>query len=291
MTMPYEQESLAAVLAHVADEAGRAVMQALHHAGLAAEVPAGSLRDIALAEAHRGAKSVPEESAQGWALWGLVMYLRGVEAVRTGPIRDPEGVGEWFANAALCAAKALATPVPEAVSAPVTLATGMKTIQETERQGVIGLATAGYASTYGEVDAEGEVMGRDAFAGIFEEWAADPRPPLYWEHGRDEAIGWRPIGYATDVHLDDTGLYVCGWLPREPDPARFTGAAASRQRAAYELVRTGKARGYSVGGTRRKVGQELRQWNTNDVSVGRVPILASARFMLRPTAGSGRTAR
>jgi hypothetical protein len=79
----------------------------------------------------------------------------------------------------------------------------------------------------------------------------------------------------------DVGLWVEVFVPREPDPKRFSGAALHRYRDAYQDVLTGRARGLSVGGAKARVGQGLRRWSTNDISITTSPMLPSATFRLR----------
>jgi hypothetical protein len=76
--------------------------------------------------------------------------------------------------------------------------TGVKSVQETTvDDGRIGLLLSGYATRWGETDLAGEVMTREAFGGIKDEWGAAKRPSVAFNHGQDPAIGFRPIGECT----------------------------------------------------------------------------------------------
>lgn len=252
-----------------------AVLRALRHAGLDGEVATSgtTLLDVAPQETIRGAKGYPERSAQHHALWAL-LFLNQVKS-------EPLAAGRHLAHARQCADLALAAPVAEMVAG------GIKSAQEVRLDdGTIGLRIPGYGSRYFEVDLDGEDVLPGAFDDVTEQWAADERPRLLFEHGFDPAIGYRPIGWAESVSVDDTGLFLCGFVPREPDPRRFPRFSAARQRQAevYEGIKGGAIRGYSVRGVQLNRGTSIKRWALDEVSITSTPCLRSARFTLRPAA-------
>jgi hypothetical protein len=48
--------------------------------------------------------------------------------------------------------------------------------------------------------------------------------------------------------VDDMDLWVEVFLPREPDPQRFSGAALHRYKDVYRDIADGKTTGLSIGG-------------------------------------------
>jgi HK97 family phage prohead protease len=160
--------------------------------------------------------------------------------------------------------------------------TGVKSVQETtNNDGVIGLRLCGYASRFGEADLHGEVMRKGAFRDIKYEWGAKARPEVYYNHGFDDVLGFRPLGEVLAYKVDDEGLYVDVWIPREPDPKRFSGAAARRFKDVYSSIAAGKTAGLSVGGTYAASGQGIKRWNMSELSIVDKPALPSATFVLR----------
>jgi HK97 family phage prohead protease len=179
-------------------------------------------------------------------------------------------------QAQVSAALALAAPIAEPTQ------TGIKALQETRNDdGTIGLLLSGYASRFGEVDLHGEVIRKGAFAHIKDEWGATARPPVFYNHGFDDAIGFRPIGETLAYKVDGVGLHVDVWVPREPDHARFSGAALRRFKDVYANIAAGKTAGLSVGGTYTTVGQGIKRWNMSELSIVDKPALPSATFVLR----------
>jgi len=155
-------------------------------------------------------------------------------------------------------------------------------VQETTADdGRIGLLLSGYATRWYEVDLDGEYMTKQAFRDIKSEWGAAERPPVYYNHGFDEAIGFRQIGECTRYKVDGEGLWVEVFLPREPDPQRFDGAALHRYCDVYSGIAGGKTTGLSLGGAKALTGSGIKRWSTNDLSVVDRPCLPSARFRLR----------
>lgn len=248
-----------------------AIAEALRHADLAEVVPTDALLDVTPEECQRGIKSVLVGSAQHEALWALTMLAQ----VK----REPARAAHYLDVARQCAELALDAPVAEIVTG-----SGIKAVREVEIDGQVGLLTKGYASRYGECDLGCELMAPGCFDGIHQEWAADERPPILWDHGLDPAIRQRPLGYATGVKSDDVGLYVEAFVPREGDPRRFSGAALRRRREVYDQIRTRQVTGYSVKGSRLLAGTTNRWWSTSEVSITGTPCLPGARFTL--TAGA-----
>ena len=153
--------------------------------------------------------------------------------------------------------------------------------ETTSDDGTIGLLLNGYASRFGEVDLEGEVMEPQTFRDIKSEWGAAARPPVYFNHGFDDAIGFRQIGECTRYKVDDVGLWVEVFLPRDPDPRRFDGAALHRYRDVYSEIAGGKTTELSLGGAKALTGSGIKRWSMNDLSVVDRPCLPSATFVLR----------
>jgi phage head maturation protease len=242
------------------------VQRALNHAGLKETV--GLVPHLDTQSAIVGAKAYPEGSAQHEALWALVM------AAKAG--QEPLKANRYLGHAETCALLALAAPIAEPTQ------TGVKSVQETTTDdGTIGLLLSGYASRFGEVDLEGEVMQPQALGAIKNEWGSAARPPVYYNHGFDDAIGFRQIGECTRYDVDDVGLKVEVFLPREPDPRRFDGAALHRYRDVYSEIAGGKTTGLSLGGAKALTGSGIKRWSTGELSITDRPCLPSATFRLR----------
>jgi HK97 family phage prohead protease len=154
----------------------------------------------------------------------------------------------------------------------------MKAVQEVERDGVPGLLLQGYASRFNERDQQGEVMTRNAFADIAETWGADPEPKVIYYHGMDPALGFRQIGKALDWRVDETGLYVETFVPREP--AFKDSSAVKRFKQIYHGIKSGAIRGYSVGGFCTTFGKAIVKWSKSELSICQNPVLATATFAL-----------
>lgn len=89
---------------------------------------------------------------------------------------------------------------------------------------------AGYASLFGNVDNQKDVMERGAFARTLHEKGTAIK--LLWQHRMDE-----PIGQIDRLFEDDKGLYVEGRLL----------LSLQRGREAYDLVKSGALEGLSIG--------------------------------------------
>jgi phage head maturation protease len=242
------------------------VQRALEHAGLKETV--GLALHLDTASAIRGAKAYPQGSAQHEALWALVM------AAKAG--QEPLEAGRYLGHAETCALLALAAPLAQPTQ------TGVKSVHEaTTDDGTIGLLLSGYASRFGEVDLEGEVMQPEALRAIKSEWGAAARPPVFYNHGFDDAIGFRQVAECTRYKVDDVGLWVEVFMPREPDPKHFSGAALGRYRDVYSGIAGGKTAGLSLGGAKAVAGAGIKRWSTNDLSIVDRPCLPSATFRLR----------
>ena len=129
----------------------------------------------------------------------------------------------------------------------------------------------------------GEHLTREAFHGIKDEWGAAKRPSVAFNHGQDPAIGFRPIGECTRWRLDDVGLGVDIFVPREPDPKRFSGAALLRYKDIYRDIAAGKITGLSIAGAyaRQTQGHGIKHWALGEVSITDRACLPSAMFRLR----------
>jgi len=86
---------------------------------------------------------------------------------------------------------------------------------------------AGYASRFGVVDNQRDVVEAGAFASAM---AAEVK--LLWQHRMDE-----PIGRLIELFEDTSGLYVEGQLM----------LSLQRGREAYDLVQSGALKGLSIG--------------------------------------------
>lgn len=91
---------------------------------------------------------------------------------------------------------------------------------------------AGYASVFGVMDAQRDIVLRGAFRESVKGRVHQIR--LLWQHKTDE-----PIGYFTAMFEDAHGLYVEGKLM----------LTLARAREAYALVKAGAVRGLSIGYT------------------------------------------
>jgi len=91
----------------------------------------------------------------------------------------------------------------------------------------------GYASVFGELDQQNEIVAAGAFARTLAKWRRQGRTPaLLWMHDPTQ-----PIGVWQSVHEDANGLYVEGRL------ALRTQKGAE----AYELLKLGALTGLSIG--------------------------------------------
>ena len=104
---------------------------------------------------------------------------------------------------------------------------------------------------------------------------------MYYNHSFDDAIGFRQIGECTRYKVEDVGLWVEVFLPRQPDPRRFDGAALHRYRDVYAGIAGGKTTGLSLGGAKALTGSGIKRWSMNGLSIVDRPCLPSARFRLR----------
>jgi hypothetical protein len=104
---------------------------------------------------------------------------------------------------------------------------------------------------------------------------------VYYNHGFDEAIGFRQVGECSLYKVDDVGLWVEVFVPREPEPGRFEGAALHRYKDVYAAIAGGKTTGLSIGGAKALRGSGIKRWSTNDLSIVDWPCHPSARFRLR----------
>lgn len=89
---------------------------------------------------------------------------------------------------------------------------------------------AGYASLFGNIDNQKDVMERGAFSATLREKGTDIK--LLWQHQMDE-----PIGHIERLFEDDKGLYIEGRLL----------LSVQRGREAYDLIKAGALEGLSIG--------------------------------------------
>lgn len=158
---------------------------------------------------------------------------------------------------------------------------GIKSSSEVTYDGQVGLLLEGYASRYGEVDADGETQMPGSFGAVAEEIVDPADLPILLEHGADPLMGTRRVGKTVDYRHDDTGLFVRVFVPRDW-AERFTGAAKSRFKQMYANIKGGVTRGFSVGGVYRKGrdGKSIQAWNLLELSICNRPCLATATFTL-----------
>jgi HK97 family phage prohead protease len=91
-------------------------------------------------------------------------------------------------------------------------------------------AFAGYASVFGHIDSQLDMVLPGAFRKTLAKRGADIK--LLWQHNVQE-----PIGIFTRIEEDERGLYVEGRLLLEVQKAR----------EAYSLLKAGAVRGLSIG--------------------------------------------
>ena len=99
-------------------------------------------------------------------------------------------------------------------------------LKELEENGIF----AGYASVFGVVDSQNDIVLRGAFADSLQGRVGDIK--LLWQHDMRE-----PIGMIEELREDEQGLYLKGRLLME----------LSRAREAYALLKSGAVKGLSIG--------------------------------------------
>ena len=114
----------------------------------------------------------------------------------------------------------------------------------------------GYASVFGNIDEQGDIVDKGAFAKTIQE---NGKVPLIWQHKPQE-----PIGVSLSLIEDSRGLKIQGQLNLD----------VVRGREAYSLLKQGAIRGLSIGydvvkktadnGVRRL--KELRLWEISLVT-------------------------
>lgn len=97
------------------------------------------------------------------------------------------------------------------------------------------LVLSGYASSWG-VDRDGESVAKGAFDASLPGYLSS-NPICLWQHDMN-----CPIGTVTSARTDATGLYVSVTIPN-PGPD-----AADYQKAAYNAIRLGLVKTFSIGG-------------------------------------------
>ena len=164
---------------------------------------------------------------------------------------------------------------------PSTGAPGPEILFEGRR----GLMLAGVAAKALETDRDGEHLERGALADSVDMWGLEDRPPVWFAHGQDAALGGRAIGWAVDYDLHADGLEALCFIPRDVGARwRGPGAPAARQRFAqvYDDIRDGRVRGYSIGGGyhSRPGSKALTRWMMTELSVAPYQSVRSATFHL-----------
>jgi phage head maturation protease len=163
-----------------------------------------------------------------------------------------------------------------------TITFGFKATPEVERDGQVGLILRGYATKFNEVDHELEVIAPDALGDIAQTWFAEAEPLILYEHGTDPDITTRRIGKALDYTIDDTGLYVEVFIPKEPEHSRFPAGsrAAKAFRRMYDGIAARAIRGFSIMGARVLSGGVNKRWSMLELTVTKRPCLDSAQYVL-----------
>ena len=91
----------------------------------------------------------------------------------------------------------------------------------------------GYASTFGNVDSDMDIIERGAFSDSLAKYKSKAKlPKLLWQHNPQEVIG-----VYEEMREDDRGLYVKGRLLKD----------VSKGREAYALLSAGAMDGMSIG--------------------------------------------
>jgi hypothetical protein len=73
------------------------------------------------------------------------------------------------------------------------------------------------------------------------------------------------------------------WVPREPDPKRFSGAVLLRYKDIYRDIAASQITGMSIAGAYAREGQgrAIKHWALGEVSITDRSCLPSATFRLR----------
>ena len=91
----------------------------------------------------------------------------------------------------------------------------------------------GYASVFGKLDSQNEIVAPGAFARTLKQWRQQGRAPaMLWMHDPTQ-----PIGIWFAIKEDSNGLAVEGRL----------ATATQKGREAYELLKLGALTGLSIG--------------------------------------------
>jgi HK97 family phage prohead protease len=92
----------------------------------------------------------------------------------------------------------------------------------------------GYASVFGVLDSQKEIVLPGAFTASLDRWKSKGRlPPILWQHNSRE-----PVGPHTKMEQDDTGLYIEGQLLVDD---------IQRAREARALMKAKALGGFSIG--------------------------------------------
>ncbi len=128
----------------------------------------------------------------------------------------------------------------------------------------------GYASVFGCVDHDGDMIVKGAFAASLAQWKQDMKwPLLLWQHNVKE-----PIGYCTDLQEDGYGLAIRGQFMLE----------LRRGKEAYALAKGRHLQGLSIG----FIPQKTRRLKNYDVRlIERIDLkeISLVTFPANPKAG------
>ena len=163
---------------------------------------------------------------------------------------------------------------------PFMIAFGIKSTVETIVDGVVGILTQGYASKFNVVDQDGEYQVPGSFKDIDDSWGRQTKPLVLYNHGYDPVLMGSPIGWGVKYTTDDQGLYVECFIPRDPQPPFKDEKKLAKFRQIYEGLKSGKIRGYSVGGVFKRIKNALIQWSMTELTITPTPCLDVAQFGL-----------
>ena len=145
----------------------------------------------------------------------------------------------------------------------------------------IGVTLEGYATRYMERDAQGQRVTRQALAFLDNEYFSDIQPKVFYDHGRDSVIGWRPVGWCLDHRVDETGLWVSVFVPRDPDTRVFPGPFRAFSDVLFSALVDGRLNGLSIGGNWLLTGDDITLVHLSEISLCVNPAVTSARAAIK----------
>lgn len=124
----------------------------------------------------------------------------------------------------------------------------------------------GLASTFGNVDLQGEVVVRGAFKQTIKDWKKLDRDlPMLWQHNRDE-----PIGVFKNLKETKEGLEVTGYFPT----ARKDSFVEERVIPQLEI---GSIRTMSISGWKKNytIDDDTDIWYLNELDLNEISLVTS----------------